>query len=533
MRAASFGLVTCLAALTAVATPAGAQEVFLQNDNWGGGALSCYTGVGDSESLANKLTAAPGQYPYTINRIRVFGCGGGSNPYNVFIYQDNGSGVNPGPLIWQSANSYILTGSAVFNDILMSSEPVPPPPITSGTVRVEIYNVFGIDSIGFGADLAITPQRNFLRPSTGVWSFAETLGVTGDWILRLGILPPASLPALSILDVTVPEGNSGTSQATFTVTLSPAASVPVTVHYATSDGTATAGSDYVATSGDLTFAIGQTVATFPVTINGDVTDEPDETFTVTLSDPVNAIIDRGEGLGTITDDDPAPALSVNDVTVTEGDTGTVSADFTVSLSGLTERTVTVQYATADGTATAPGDYLSASGTLTFAPGQTTRPVSVSVNGDLVHEPSETFFLNLSVPVNATIADGQGVGTIVDNDGFRFHTVPPCRVVDTRSGSPLSAGADRTVPVTGLCLVPSTATAVAVNLTVTQPTNPGSVTLFPAGTTLPATSSINYRVGQTRANNGVFGLGTAGALVAHCGQAAGTTHFILDVYGYFE
>ena len=108
------------------------------------------------------------------------------------------------------------------------------------------------------------------------------------------------------------------------------------------------------------------------------------------------------------------------------------------------------------------------------------------------------------------------------------------MVDTRSGPPLGAGADRTLPVTGLCLVPATARAVAVNLTVTQPTAAGFVTVFPAGATLPTTSSINYKVGQTRANNGIFGLGTSGALVAYCGQVSGTTtHFILDVYGYFE
>src|SRR5258708_27620862 len=163
MRTASLALVTCLAALTAVARPAGAQEVFLQNDSLCGRALSCYTGVGDLESPASKFTAAAGQYPYTIFRIRVFGCGGGSNPYNVFIYQDNGSGATPGPEIWRSQNSYILNGGNLFNDILMSSEPVPPPPITSGSVRVELFNVFAIDSIGFGADLGgITPHRNFL-----------------------------------------------------------------------------------------------------------------------------------------------------------------------------------------------------------------------------------------------------------------------------------------------------------------------------------------------------------------------------------
>ena len=80
MRAASLGLMTGMAVLAALATTAGAQEVFLQNDSFGGGAVSCYAGVGDEDSLAVKLTATPGQYPYTIKRVRVFGCGGGLTP---------------------------------------------------------------------------------------------------------------------------------------------------------------------------------------------------------------------------------------------------------------------------------------------------------------------------------------------------------------------------------------------------------------------------------------------------------------------
>jgi len=442
--------------------------------------------------------------------------------------------VNPGTLLWQSANSYILVGSNAYQDILMSLEPIPPPPITSGSVRVELYAAFGLDPIGFGADLGgIQPMRNFLFSPVGGWSFAETQGVAGDWILRLGIIPPSSTPALSILDTTVPEGNAGTTQAVFTVTLSPAGSQAVSVDYHTVDGTATAGSDYVAASGTLNFSVGQTVATIPVTINGDLADEPDEQFNVVLTNPQNATIDRGTGLGTITDDDPLPALSVSDVTVTEGQSGTVSAVFNVTLAGLTERTVSVQYSTAPGTATSPQDYTAVSGTLTFTPGQTTRTVSVDVIGDLVLEPDETFSLNLSSPVNATIADGQGIATILNDDGLNYYTVTPCRVVDTRSGAPLVAGAERTFTVAGICGIPSTAKAVAVNLAVVQATDPGHLKLFPAGQSAPATSAINYSAGMTRANNGIFGLGAGGALTAKCGQVTGTTHFVLDVFGYFE
>ena len=112
---------------------------------------------------------------------------------------------------------------------------------------------------------------------------------------------------------------------------------------------------------------------------------------------------------------PAQSLRIGDVTVTEGNTGTVAATFTVTLSAASTETITVAYATGNGTATAGSDYQAASGTLTFAPGETSKTITVLVNGDRLGEPNETFFVNLSSPTNATIADGQGVGTIVDDE----------------------------------------------------------------------------------------------------------------------
>ena len=222
-------------------------------------------------------------------------------------------------------------------------------------------------------------------------------------------------PSLSVNDVTVTEGDSGTTSATFTVTLAPASGQSVSVDYSTADGTATAPADYAATSGTLTFAPGQTTRTVTVQVAGDTLDEINETFTVNLSNAVNAAIADGTGLGTILDDDPLPALSINDVTVNESDAGTTSATFTVSLNAPSARVVSVNYGTADGTATAPADYAAGSGTLTFTAGQTTKQVTVLVNGDLLDEANETYFVNLSNPSNATIGDGQGLGTITDND----------------------------------------------------------------------------------------------------------------------
>jgi hypothetical protein len=111
----------------------------------------------------------------------------------------------------------------------------------------------------------------------------------------------------------------------------------------------------------------------------------------------------------------APSLTLNDVTVTEGDSGTKNAVFTVVLSASAAGPVTVDYATADGSAKDAGDYTSASGTPTFSPGELLKQVTVAIAGDTLDEPHETYSLELSNPLGATIADGRGAGTILDND----------------------------------------------------------------------------------------------------------------------
>ena len=203
------------------------------------------------------------------------------------------------------------------------------------------------------------------------------------------------------------EGDSGTTSATFTVTLAPASGQNVSVGYSTTDGTATAPADYAATSGTLTFAPGQTTRTATVQVAGDTLDELDETFTVDLADAVNAAIADGTGLGTILDDDPLPALSINDVTVTEPERGHDERD----LHGQPQRAERPRDLSRLRDRGRHGDGTRGLrrrlGSLTFAAGQTSKQVTVLVNGDLLDEASETYFVNLSNPSNATIADGQG------------------------------------------------------------------------------------------------------------------------------
>lgn len=225
------------------------------------------------------------------------------------------------------------------------------------------------------------------------------------------------LPNLTINDVTASEGNAGTTNFTFTVSLSaPAGPGGVTFDIATANGTAIAGTDYAANSlTGQTIPAGSSTYTFAVQVNGDTLNEPNETFFVNTTNVTNAVVVDGQGLGTIANDDPLPSLSINDVTVIEGDSGNVNAVFTVTLSAASGQTVTVNHASADGTGTQPADYASTSGTLTFTPGQTTRTITVPVVGETDAEVNETFFVNLSGATNATISDNQGVGTITNDD----------------------------------------------------------------------------------------------------------------------
>jgi len=224
--------------------------------------------------------------------------------------------------------------------------------------------------------------------------------------------------------VTVEEDvGASPGSATFTVTLSSASGMPVTVDFATVDGTAIAGDDYVATNGTLTFAPGETSKSITIAMLNDSFIEPDEMFGVNLSNATNATISDGHGRGTITDDDLTPTLNIDSVTVVEGNSGTRNIVFTVRLdrdplnviANLSD--VTVNYTTANRTATAGSDYVAKSGTLTFAAGSTdvSQTITVTINGDTVFESDETFVVFLNGADNAVIDWREGVGTIINDD----------------------------------------------------------------------------------------------------------------------
>jgi probable HAF family extracellular repeat protein len=223
------------------------------------------------------------------------------------------------------------------------------------------------------------------------------------------------VPDVTINNVSVIEGNVGTTNAVFTVSLSTPSTTPVTVKYATADGTATAGSDYLATSGTLTFAPGETSKTITVKVIGDRIFESNETFTVNLSGASNANIAVGQGVGTILDDEPR--ISINSVSRYEGRSGQTLFTFTVALSNAYDQVVTVSYKTTDGTAkVSDHDYAAQTGTLTFNPGETTKTITIVVYGDSKRECDETFFVDLfGNSSNSLLDHARGTGYILNDD----------------------------------------------------------------------------------------------------------------------
>ncbi len=226
-----------------------------------------------------------------------------------------------------------------------------------------------------------------------------------------------AVPNLTINDVTLSEGNAGITNFTFTVSLSvPAGPGGVTFDLATANGSATAGSDYVAQSlTGQTIPAGSSTYIFTVLVNGDLLNEPTETFFVNVTSVLGANVVDGQAVGTITNDDPLPQINTSSISVLEGNSGTTNAVVTVTLNAASGQTVTVNYATADGTATQPSDYTSTSGTLTFTPGTVSQTITVPVIGDTLPEANEIFSVGLFGATNATINVPTSFVTITNDD----------------------------------------------------------------------------------------------------------------------
>ncbi|MFM2062782.1 MAG: hypothetical protein RLZZ507_2452 [Cyanobacteriota bacterium] len=280
---------------------------------------------------------------------------------------------------------------------------------------------------GTGNDTAVfsgTRSQYQITNNAGVFTITDTVSNRDgiDTLLDIervqfsdqAITIGGTLPTLSINDVSITEGNSGTRNLVFTVTRSGAASQPITVNFTTANGTATAGSDFTSTSGTLTFATNETTKTITIPIIGDTIVEANETFFVNLSNAVNATIADGQGQGTINNDDSS-SITINlspNQTVVEGRTNSQNVTYNVTLSSASTQTITVQFTTSNGTARAGSDYSSRSGTLTFNPGQTTQTIIIPILNDAINEANENFTVTLSSPVNAVLGTRRTATTTI-------------------------------------------------------------------------------------------------------------------------
>jgi len=281
-----------------------------------------------------------------------------------------------------------------------------------------------IDPATFGpTDLIlqyVDPYGNIVDLSSAITSVAAL-----DQGLPHGPRDLGTTATVSMSDAILIEGNAGTRQAQFSVMLSMPNATDVTVRYSTVSGTANAGSDYTAvTFGTVVIPAGTLGATFSVNVLGDALAEGNEAFSVSINNVTAPIaILRSTGVATILDDEPLPTITIGDAMILEGDpTGTTTLAFPVFLSTPAGAGgVTVQYTSVGGTATSGTDYVAVTNTLNIPAGQSTGTINVSVNRDKVIEGNESFVLNLTNAVRATIARTQATGTIVDDDALAVST----------------------------------------------------------------------------------------------------------------
>jgi capsular polysaccharide biosynthesis protein len=277
----------------------------------------------------------------------------------------------------------------------------------------------------------------------------------GAVVMLLALVPVTAIPAVAedplpaIVpgSVTVTERDSGVGVATVSIVLDRPSTETVTAEWSTLPLSATSPADFLSGSGTLTFVPGDTSESVSVRINGDLEDEDQELLAVQVTNPTNATVGGFMGLGFVfvTDNDPPPVVTPGAVTVVEGDSGTVSAAVPVTLDRPSSKQITVEYVTLDSTAVAPGDYTAASGSVTFAPGQTSRTVNVSVKGDTAQEADELALVSFRNPTNATIGGFYGLGLVhITNDDEQPPVITPgsVAVVEGDSGTVMAA-----VPIT--------------------------------------------------------------------------------------
>lgn len=264
----------------------------------------------------------------------------------------------------------------------------------------------------------VTSHAPLRRPAR---TWTTSIGAIAG-LLALGLPAPAAvaatLPSLSVSNMTVRETDAASTVANVRVVLSKTVSHRVSVRYETVNRTAKSPSDYRSKSGKIFFRAGDKAKTVAIPLTGDTRDEADETFRLRIFDPVHAKIADRSGTVTIRDNDPMPSMEIGNVEVTEPNAGSEKPmSFPVHLSTASGMPVTVGYTVSEDSADADDDYVAeSSGTLYFSPGTTVKYVSTTAVGDDTDEVDETFTVTLSDAQNARLSDGSARGTIRDNDG---------------------------------------------------------------------------------------------------------------------
>jgi hypothetical protein len=308
----------------------------------------------------------------------------------------------------------VVTGSPNVDDC--DAIQFAPNPDSSGNFSVPVQLDRTFTASGQPVDCADPAEQCALAAATDI-------GLSNLAIANLNFTPQP--PLITAGTASVIEGNSGTTNLALPVTLSYASTSTVTVDWTTpfaagAPPQADPATDFTAASGTLTFAPGQTTKSVTISVNGDTLVEPDETIPVTFSHPTNATIaGTGVAIGTIVNDDHAVVVPGAGA-VPEGNSGTTVLHVPLTLSNPSTQTITVQWVTGPAgpapRADPANDFVAASGTVTFAPGQTAKSVAITVNGDTVHEPDEWVTISFNHPTNAKMGGFYGLGFgIIQND----------------------------------------------------------------------------------------------------------------------
>ena len=340
------------------------------------------------------------------------GTGGGTTPFTFTV-------TRGGDLAAASSVSWAVTGSggnqAGAADFAGSVLP-------SGSASFAANESTKTITVNVVADASIESDEGFtvtLSNPSGA-TLGTPASATGT--IRNDDFPPAPTVAIAAASAEKAEGTGGGATSfTFAVTRSGDLTVTSSVSWAVtgSGGNQAGAADFagsVLPSGSVSFAAGESTKTITVSVSADSTVEADESFTITISAPNGATLGTPAFASGIIRNDDLPVLSIGDARITETDSGTVNAVLVVTLSGPAFVPVTVSYATFDRTATTAGsDYFNTTGTITFAPGETSKPITVSVQGDTKFESEETFGVRLSAANGGTIAKPEGLVTILNDD----------------------------------------------------------------------------------------------------------------------